>query len=124
MERFRFIITLFIILLLNISCSEKEVINDKIQKENDYSYIYVGDEENPYTGKIVAKYENGNKKWEVNYKNGIKEGIQIDWYENGEKKMEGYYKNGKKEGSWAKWDMKGYKKVTVYEEGKEISLKE
>jgi len=38
--------------------------------------------------------------------------------------MEGNYKNGKKEGSWAKWDMKGYKKVTVYEEGKEISLKE
>jgi len=124
MERFRFIISFFIILLLFISCFEKEVINDKIQKENEYSYIYIGDEENPYTGKIVAKYENGNKKWEVNYKNGIKAGIQIDWYANGEKMLEGVYINGKKEGTWSKWDNEGKKTKIVFEKGKEILLTE
>lgn len=105
----------FIMLSLFISCSDKEASTDKIQTETEYSYIYIGDEENPYTGKIIAKYENGNKKWEVNYVNGIKEGIQTDWYPYGEKMAEGMYKNGKKSGIWMMWDEDGNKTEMVYE---------
>jgi antitoxin component YwqK of YwqJK toxin-antitoxin module len=115
MNQFKSLISL-LILLSFLSCTEKEVIDDKIQKEIDYEFIYVGDEENPYTGKIVAKYENGNKKWEVDYVNGIKEGIQTDWYPNGEKKLEGMYINGKKYGVWIVWDEKGNNMETDYTE--------
>ena len=123
MKRFRILISSVVLLLFLVSCSEKEVSEDKFQKEIDYVYIYVGDEENPYTGKIIAKYENGEKKWEVNYKDGIKEGIQTDWYPNGEKMLEGMYKNGKKEGTWTMWDKNGKKTEIVFKEGWEISSK-
>jgi len=124
MKRFRILISFLVLLLFIVSCFEKEVSDDMIQKEVDYVFIYVGDEENPYTGKIIAKYENGDKKWEVNYKNGIKEGIQTDWYPNGEKMLEGMYKNGKKEGTWSSWDKNGKKKEIMFKEDREISSKD
>ena len=124
MNRLKILISFLGLLLLFVSCAEKEVSDDKIQNEIDYFFIYVGDEENPYTGKIIAKYENGDKKWEVNYKNGIKEGIQTDWYANGEKMLEGMYKNGSKEGTWSKCDKKGKKTEIMYKDGKEISSEE
>ena len=114
------IIISFLLIFLILLCSEKEANNDKMQAENEYSYIYVGDEKNPYTGKIVAKYKNGNKKWEVNYENGIKNGIQTDWYPNGEKMMEGLYKNGMKDGIWIMWDENGNKIENEYKAGKEM----
>ena len=123
MKRFTILIS-FLVLLLFLSCSEKKVSDEKIQKEFEYSYIFVGDEENPYTGKIIAKYANGEKKWEVNYKDGVKEGIQTDWYSNGEKMLEGLYTNGKKEGTWIRWDEDGNKVEQMYKEGKEISSQE
>lgn len=121
MNRIRLIISLLVLLLLMASCKEKEVIDDKMQKEIDYEFIYVRDEENPYSGKIIAKYENANKKWEVNYVNGIKEGIQTDWYPNGEKMLEGMYIHGKKEGTWTRWDEDSKKTEIEFKEGKEIS---
>ena len=124
MKRIRLLISFLVLLIFIVSCSEKEVSDDKIQKEFEYSYIFVGDEENPYTGKIVAKYENGQKKWEVNYVNAIKEGIQTDCYPNGEKMLEGKYINGKREGTWISWDENGNNVELMYKEGKEISSKE
>ena len=47
-----------------------------------------------FTGKYVEKYENGQKKVEINYKNGKKEGAWTYWHENGQKKSEENYKNG------------------------------
>jgi len=52
-------------------------------------------------------YENGQKRSEVSYKNGEKEGIWTFWYENGQKMREGSYKNGKLEGLWTDWDEDG-----------------
>ena len=115
MKIFRFFISFLVVLLLTVSCAEKEESNKAMQQEVEYIFVYDGEEENPYTGKIIAKYENGQKKWEVNYVNAIKEGIQTDWYPNGDKMMEGMYKNGKRVGTWKMWDEKGNKTEKDYD---------
>ena len=123
MNRFGIIISL-LVLLTFLSCSEKEVSNQEIPQEIEYIFVYDGEEENPYTGKIIAKYENGQKKWEVNYEQAKKEGIQTDWYPNGEKMLEGMYEGGKRVGTWISWDENGNNAELMYKEGKEISSKE
>jgi len=123
MNLIRFMVYIVILIIFMFSCSEKEVSEINNQQEIEYIYIFDGEEENPYTGKIIAKYENGQKKWEVNYINAIKEGIQTDWYPNGEKMLKGNYENGKKEGIWFRWDMDGKKSKILFSEGKEIEIK-
>ena len=62
-----------------------------------------------YTGKAFGLHENGQKRWEANYKDGKEEGLRVEWYDTGEKTQEtnfkdgweeglrvGYYKNGQK----------------------------
>ena len=47
---------------------------------------------------MTAWYENGQKRTEINYKNGKKEELQTRWHENGQKRSEANWKNGKKDG--------------------------
>ena len=59
-------------------------------------------------------YENGKKKKEGTYKNGVKDGLWIEWYDNGHKYMErSYNKYGKWDGLWTSWYVSGLK----YSEG-------
>ena len=50
-------------------------------------------------GKGIEYYENGNKKYEGDFKEGKPNGKGIEYYENGNKRYEGYFKedeyNGK-----------------------------
>jgi len=64
-------------------------------------------------------HDNGQKMYEVNYKDGNKEGLYTQWDDNGQKDMEGNYKNGKEEGLWIGWYENGQKMHEVnYKEGK------
>ena len=89
------------------------------------------DDDKPYTGIVFDFYENGQKKlngryknglmngkwtyyhrngqkeFEVTYKDGIEDGLWTYWYENGQKG--GTYKDGKKNGNWMHWDLNGSK---------------
>ena len=56
--------------------------------------IYLPNQEEPFTGKNLCKYENGQKKIEGNYKDGKKDGKWTEWYENGQIKSERNYKDG------------------------------
>jgi antitoxin component YwqK of YwqJK toxin-antitoxin module len=47
------------------------------------------------------------KKLEVNYVNGLKEGLQTEWYESGVKSKEVNYTNGKEHGSTIGWHENG-----------------
>ena len=72
----------------------------------------------------VGWYENGQKKYEINFKNGKEKGKWIWWYENGHKKYEENYKNGKEDGKWIWWYENGQKKYEGnYKNGKLISKK-
>ena len=50
--------------------------------------------EPPKDGPYVEYYDNGQKRLEIQYKNGEREGLSIGWHENGQKESEGHYKNG------------------------------
>ena len=108
--------------------------------------IFFKGSETPYTGKVFDLWKNGKKRWEANYKDGKKEGLEVQFYENGQKaeetnskdgmdKITRWYKNGQKEGEenykdgsldglqtgWHENGQKMYEKNC--KDGKEISAK-
>tara|TARA_B100000953_G_C17889332_1_gene380726 strand:- start:86 stop:622 length:537 start_codon:yes stop_codon:yes gene_type:complete len=69
-------------------------------------------------------YENGQKRYEKTYKDGLQDGLETWWYENGQKRSEGTYKDGKLDGLFTLWYENGQKETEVtYEDGEEISEK-
>ena len=52
----------------------------------------------------VEYYDNGNKKSEIHYKDGEKEGVETYWNEDGNKDMESHYKDGKLDGVCTEWE--------------------
>jgi len=68
--------------------------------------VYEGDGETPFTGVAVEKHENGQKKGEVTFKDGKREGLGTMWHANGQKKSEATFKDGKLV-SETKWDEEG-----------------
>ena len=46
------------------------------------------------SGILVFWHENGQKKAEVHYKNGLQDALMILWHENGQKHWEAHYKDG------------------------------
>ena len=89
--------------LLLGGCGEKEVVT-----EFRNGIMYIKDSDALYKGKDSVFYDNGQKKFEVNYKDGKAEGLNVEWYENGKKRMETNWKEGKLvEGSEKFWNSKG-----------------
>ena len=70
---------------------------------------YIGDSDLPFSGIAVAWHENGQKKVEGTFKDGLGNGGFRDFHPNGQKWIEGTYKDGKREGIWSKWDEDGKK---------------
>ena len=84
--------------------------------------IYEVNSETPFTGVVVAKHENGQKRLEVTYKDGKLEGLSLWWHENGQKKSEATYKDGKLEGLVTEWYENGQKETeATYKDGKLVS---
>jgi antitoxin component YwqK of YwqJK toxin-antitoxin module len=61
--------------------------------------------------RVYSWFENGQRKEELNYKNGKKDGVNTQWYENGKKKSEGTWKDGKEDGLVTNWYENGQKSV-------------
>jgi len=47
--------------------------------------------------------ENGQKKMELHYTNGVMNGPRLSWYDTGQIWSRGAYKNGKADGTWTAW---------------------
>ena len=60
-------------------------------------------------GHIVGWFQNGNKRFESDYKNGKRHGKVINWYKSGQKESEGNYINGNRQGSLIFWYENGQK---------------
>ena len=56
--------------------------------------VFLPNEDNPYTGIYLCKFNNDQKQKEGNYKNGKYDGQWTVWYESGHKESEINYKNG------------------------------
>ena len=61
-------------------------------------------------GKRIEWYENGNKVDEVNYKDGVRNGLYTRWYENGNKEKECNIKDDVNNGFYREWYKNGNKK--------------
>ena len=95
-------------LLLGGCGGEKEVVNfDLIEKREGIRYLK--DSDTPYTGRVIALYDEGQKKFEGTYKNGKHHGLWVHWHENGQKEEERTYRSGKREGLRVRWHENGQK---------------
>ncbi len=121
--------TLLIItaLMLVFGCSssekepEKELINYETTLIERDGVFYTKDTNKPYSGLVLALYNNGEKKSEGTLKDGEPDGVWTYWHENGQKESEGTYKNGKEDGKWTRWYENGQKRVEKnYKDGEEI----
>ncbi len=103
------IISLFFSFLIG-SCS-KEIDKSRLQERSGLAFEV--NSENPYSGKIVSFYNNGQKREEMIYKDGKLNDFCLKWHENGYKEFEGNYIEGNKNGLWITWHNNGQKKNEV-----------
>ena len=75
--------------------SVEETICKETEGQNRNGLVYLPNQEEPFTGKNLCKYENGQKKVEGKLKDGKEDGKWTEWYENGQKKIEENYKDGR-----------------------------
>ena len=85
----------------------EETICKEGQERN--GLVYLPNQQEPFTGKKLCKYENGQNRVEGKYKDGLLDGIWTEWYENGQIEAEENYKDGKQDGKWTVWYMNGQK---------------
>lgn len=95
--------------LISTCTKEREIEISKLQNRGDL--VYEINQEKSYSGKVISSYENGQKKEEINYKKGKKNGIHIGWYENGQMRFKENYKNNKPKGVFVYWSTGGTKLV-------------
>jgi len=89
MKNIFYIVCMVLLVLFLVSSIEAREVS---QLEERNGLTYEPNKEEPYTGKFVTYYENGQMEQEGNYKDGELEGLVTWWYENGEKEREGNFK--------------------------------
>jgi len=72
--------------------------------QKSYRLIYIDE-----LKKETRWFENGQKIYEINYKDGREDGKWTWWYEDGQIKEERNYKDGHFDGKWVEWDENGQK---------------
>jgi len=96
-----FLLTLF---LISSVYAESRVV-DKLEYRDGIAYA-VGESEG-FSGAWVNTGANGNKASELNYKDGLQDGLTTKWFPNGAKGTEANYKNGKLHGTETEWNING-----------------
>ena len=106
-------------ILISIN-SYSGVFNATVCFETDgQNIVFLPNDINPYTGKYLCKYDNGQKEKEGRYKDGKLDGKWTVWYNNGQTWYEGNYKDGKLDGKWTWWNKSGQKvRQKNYKNGK------
>jgi antitoxin component YwqK of YwqJK toxin-antitoxin module len=98
---------------MNDTAPKKDAIETAVdwsKLQNRNGLWYLPNKETPFTGRAELFYENGQKEWETNWKDGKYDGLSITWYENGQKESEQNFKDGKLMFMSAKvWKPKGEK---------------
>ena len=89
------------------------------------NFIYfIKGSDTPYTGKSYGLYLNGQKKEELNYKDGKRDGLRQAWHKNGQKSAEANFKDNKAYGLSVRWHENGQKKHEVnYKDGRYDGLR-
>ncbi|MBK8806123.1 MAG: toxin-antitoxin system YwqK family antitoxin [Bacteroidales bacterium] len=94
--------TLILIFTLCVIHTTAQTV-DYEQLERRDKIAYLKGSESPFTGKAFGYWDNGNKKKEINFVNGIREGVYRTWFKNGNKESIKFYKNNLLEGAIISW---------------------
>lgn len=85
------------------SCGEKEVLYDDLRKKGGEMYL----DGQLFTGVAFIPWNSGNLKYEIHYKDGLKNGLKTKWtneWPDDRMKIEEYmYVNGKEHGIYKKY---------------------
>ena len=122
---------LFVFLLIGlVSCGDayenvkpklKEYSWDEVTIPNDTMAFFKNDMK-PVTDVVRDRYEDGQLKYERNYKDGELDGLWRGWYENGQLKFEYNFKDDKRDGLSKGWYENGqFKDEANWKDGKLIS---
>ena len=96
----------------------------EIEKRKD-GLAYKREDESPYSGKAYEASFFGNKRKEGNFKNGLKDGLWIEWDESQRKISQIPYREGKLHGISVHWGTVNRELYRYnYENGEEIELPE
>ena len=91
---------------------ELEGVNREELEQRESIWYLIGSD-TPYTGKSFELYDNGQKRWEGNFKDGKADGLSVMWFENGQKESEANFKDGKPDGLGVAWHENGQKRNEV-----------
>ncbi len=105
------VLTVLVTVLAVAGCGKKVVEGDKTVERG--GLLYEINSETPFTGIVIGKYQNGQKKFEVGYRDGKEEGKTTCWHMNGQKSYEVEYRSGKEEGKRTGWHENGQKAEEV-----------
>ncbi len=124
-ERIKTLLTILFVCIVSSLLSGcgffEETICKETEGQNRNGLVYLPNQKEPFTGKNLCKYENGQNKSKGKIKDGKKNDIWTEWYENGQIQHEGDYIDGKKDAKWTWWDENGQINTErIYKEGKEI----
>ena len=98
-----------ILFIFSLPSCTKEIDESEIQWRNGLAYEVK--KSKPFTGKVVSRYENGQKMTERKYKDGKRDGKWVTWFVNGQKQGEENWKAGEPDGKWVKWYPNGQKRM-------------
>ena len=95
------IIVLLVIIFLSYGCaliccpgpaSISYLMEEEYEARN--GLLYEKNSEVPFTGRAITRYKNGQKEFELTYKDGKPDGPHTRWYKSGQKMWEVTYKDG------------------------------
>ena len=91
-------------------CVDDDLPKGLIELRGDDAVLYLINRIQPFTGKNLCKYENGQISEVTLVKDGRWNGKSTYFYQNGQKGSEGDYKDDKKDGKWIGWYENGQRK--------------
>ena len=101
------ILSILLVSVLLIGCSEDRVLIDALINKGTEESPIIYSEKGLFNGIGFDVFENGQIKYEENYKDGKTDGLFKLWYENGQLSYEGKYRNGKRDGIQMDWHENG-----------------
>ena len=80
---------------------------DDVEFKEGSNALYLPNRSQPFTGRNLCKYSNGQKYYEGWFVDGMWNGKFTSWYENGQISSEGNLKDDKYVGKWIEWEENG-----------------
>jgi len=110
------ILVVFFIFSQLISCSRSSESNEfsKLEVIEKDGVLVMRDGSKSVTGKLIDYWEDDQKKFEIEYQNGIMSGKAVFYDSTGHKISEGFNKDGKAHGKITKWYKNGNKESEIH----------